>query len=292
MNYDFVAVDIETANIEFWSLCQIGLAFFKNGQIIDTYSSLVNPQTWFDPFNVSIHGITSQMVTNAPKLKEIYLLLNEKLDGEIAVHHTHFDRTAFAQLSAKIHQKPIHCEWFDSSRLARRTWDEVKYGGYGLCDLSRFLGIDHIKPHDALEDAITTGKITLAAIEKSGISFNQWVENSRHNFKLFGASDQELQKVFNAEPNKDGPLFGEVVVFTGALSITRLEASRLAYSLGCDIDSGVTKKTTVLVVGDQDLRQLAGYEKSSKHRKAEDLIRTGQPLRIVGEQDFFAMVGR
>jgi DNA polymerase-3 subunit epsilon len=60
----------------------------------------------------------------------------------------------------------------------------------------------------------------------------------------------------------------------------------MAASIGCDVRDGVAKETTLLVVGDQDLRRLAGYEKSSKHRKAEELIERGQQIRILGERDF------
>jgi len=41
-----------------------------------------------------------------------------------------------------------------------------------------------------------------------------------------------------------------------------------------------------LVVGDEDARLLAGHEKTSKHRKAEELIKNGQPIRILRETDF------
>lgn len=55
-------------------------------------------------------------------------------------------------------------------------------------------------------------------------------------------------------------------------------------------EDGVTKNTTILVVGDQDVRKLAGQEKSSKHRKAEDLIKKGQAIRIIRETDFKELV--
>jgi hypothetical protein len=42
----------------------------------------------------------------------------------------------------------------------------------------------------------------------------------------------------------------------------------------------------MLVVGQQDLRALSGYTKSSKQRKAEDLARQGVGIRILGEDDF------
>jgi len=64
----------------------------------------------------------------------------------------------------------------------------------------------------------------------------------------------------------------------------------LAASIGCEIASGVTKKTTLLVVGDMDIRHLAGHEKSAKHRKAEDLIRQGAPIRVLRESDFRELV--
>jgi DNA polymerase-3 subunit epsilon len=85
-------------------------------------------------------------------------------------------------------------------------------------------------------------------------------------------------------------LFGEIVVFTGALSMPRSEAADRAAAAGCRVDAGVTKETTLLVVGDQDLRRLHGYSKSSKHRKAEQLIAKGQSLRILGESDFRRIV--
>jgi DNA polymerase-3 subunit epsilon len=81
-------------------------------------------------------------------------------------------------------------------------------------------------------------------------------------------------------------LAGEVVVFTGSLAIRRGEAATRAAKLGCDVRNAVTSKTTILVVGQQDLAKLGGYEKSSKQRKAEELISDGAAITILGEDDF------
>jgi DNA polymerase-3 subunit epsilon len=81
-----------------------------------------------------------------------------------------------------------------------------------------------------------------------------------------------------------------VAVFTGALSIPRHQAAELAARAGCNVESSVTKRTTLLIVGDQDLRKLSGHERSSKHRKAEQLIAKGYPIRILGESDFQRLV--
>ena len=71
----------------------------------------------------------------------------------------------------------------------------------------------------------------------------------------------------------------------------RSEAADAASVAGCEVASGVTKRTTLLVVGDQDISKLAGHGKSSKHRKAEELITKGQRIRIIGETDFRHLCG-
>jgi len=72
--------------------------------------------------------------------------------------------------------------------------------------------------------------------------------------------------------------------------MTRREAADLAAEAGCDVVQSVSSSTTLLIVGKQDLSKLAGHKRSSKHRKAEELISQGHPIRIVGEHDFLCMV--
>ena len=59
---DFVAIDVETANADVGSICQVGMAHFVDGQIVDEWSTLVDPEDYFDGMNVSIHGIEPHMV--------------------------------------------------------------------------------------------------------------------------------------------------------------------------------------------------------------------------------------
>ena len=59
--------------------------------------------------------------------------------------------------------------------------------------------------------------------------------------------------------------------------------------MGCDVDNSVTQKTTILVVGTEDISRLSGYEKSSKHRKAESLIQKGLSIKLLSEKDFIEL---
>ena len=46
LNFD--AIDVETANADHSSICQIGIVHVWNGQICDKWVSLVYPEDWFD----------------------------------------------------------------------------------------------------------------------------------------------------------------------------------------------------------------------------------------------------
>jgi DNA polymerase-3 subunit epsilon len=120
---------------------------------------------------------------------------------------------------------------------------------------------------------------------KTGLSIEQWLERVAQPINPSSSTSA------SREANVDGALYGEKLVFTGALSMPRREAADAASNAGCEVEAGVTKHTSILVVGDQDIQRLAGNDKSSKHRKAEELMRKGQAIRIIGESDFQRLLG-
>jgi DNA polymerase-3 subunit epsilon len=167
--------------------------------------------------------------------------------------------------------------------IVRRAWPKFSRSGYGLANVAEELNIQY-KPHDALEDARCAGEIVVQALAISGFTLEQWLE--RVKWPIGATGPLSVAR----EGNPEGPLFGEVLVFTGALSLPRQVAADLASAAGCTVGTSVTTHTTLLVVGDQDISRLAGYEKSSKHRKAEELIKNGQKIRILSESDFQRIV--
>ncbi|MBI3775177.1 MAG: transposase [Gammaproteobacteria bacterium] len=280
----FVVIDVETANPDFASICQVGLAEFRDGKFFGSWETLVNPEDYFDEMNIAVHGIEEHMVRQAPKWSAVHEQLSLWLRNRIVASHTAFDRTALARACSKNGLQPHECRWLDTARVVRRAWPEFSQKGYGLANVTKHFGIK-FQHHDAKEDARAAGEILLHAVEATGLSVEQWLERSEQPISM-------LDSVSIARAaNVDGPLFGEMLVFTGALSMPRREAADAASAAGCEVETGVTKHTTVLVVGDQDIYRLAGHEKSSKHRKAEDLMKKGQQIRIIGESDFQRLLG-
>lgn len=282
----FVAIDVETANADMASICAVGAAVFEHGQLSSEWYSLVDPDDYFDPVNVSIHGIDERMVLGAPAYKDVLVTIEQLLRDATVVTHTHFDRVAMHQAAHRWAIEPPRCTWLDSARVARRTWVECARSGYGLADVCSRIGYE-FQHHNALEDAKAAGHVLLAAMVETGLDLEGVLRRVRQPIDPSSASSGSAVR---RDGNPDGPLFGEVVVFTGALEIPRREAADLAAAVGCEVAQGVTKTTTLLVVGDMDVTRLAGHEKSSKHRKAEELITKGFPIRIIRETDFRELV--
>ncbi len=279
---EFIAIDVETANADMASICQIGIAKYKDGELIDQWSSLIDPEDYFDFINIDIHGISEDDVIEAPTFPEIVDELNRFLSNSISVSHTHFDRVSIERAFAKYSLIPIETTWLDSARVARRTWEECAWSGYGLANVCKIIGYE-FKHHDALEDAKASGQVLIAAINKSGLDTNAWLKKTSQPINPSGLT-------VNRDGNPEGEMYGEILVFTGALEIPRRDAADLAVRIGCTVDPSVTKKTTLLVVGDQDVTKLAGKDKSSKHLKAEQLIAKGFNIRIIKESDFKQLV--
>jgi DNA polymerase III subunit epsilon len=283
----YLALDVETANADYSSICQIGIAGFENGKVIDKWSSLVNPESYFDPFNTSIHGIKESDVKNSPTFDKIYEEIKNRLVENITVHHMPFDRVALNRVCEEYQLPPIKTKWLDSAKITRRTWEHFAYKGYSLKNIADFLEIT-FEHHDALHDAIAAGLIVAQASLLKEMSIDEWfVRIGRPIFQNESGTSHSTS--IKQEGNPEGSLFGENLVFTGALSLPRKEAAVIASRIGCNVLDSVTQKATILVVGTQDSSKLGGYDKSSKHRKAEELIEKGNQIKILSEKDFIKM---
>ena len=219
------------------------------------------------------------------------LLAQQRLDGlwEIAPGRGRKPRYGSDKIAAivdaTLQTKPkAMTHWSCRTMATRRAWTRFARKGYGLANIAAFLDIE-FRHHDAVEDARAAGSVLLRAIGDTGLQIHDWLKRIEQPI-----DPTRLARSLARSGNPDGPLAGEVIAFTGALSMPRREAVAVAASAGCDVESGVTQKITLLVVGDQNLRKLAGHQKSSKHRKAEKLIAAGQQIRILGERDFCELV--
>ena len=169
----FAVVDVETATSDKASICQIGIVQVVDGRCVDRWSSLVNPGVAFNEFNVALHGITDETVRHAPRLPDVLPDVRRRLDDQIVGCHTMFDRNAFSA-ACRLHGEPrVDVRWLDTAAVVRKTWTQFSRRGYKLDNIAEYLGIT-FEHHDALEDAHAAAQVLLRAIEKTGVSVEEW----------------------------------------------------------------------------------------------------------------------
>ena len=66
MATEFTAIDLEAANSDTHSICQIGIARFLDGGLAEEWMSYIDPQANFDRDRIVIHGITPAAVRGWP----------------------------------------------------------------------------------------------------------------------------------------------------------------------------------------------------------------------------------
>ena len=160
-NEEFLALDVETASFRPGSICQIGVARFRLGEIVDSRSWLVRPRYSFNPANIRLHGIGPAAVREAGTWNDIYPELMSFMSGANIVSHTSFDRRSiFAACCSCALPMFSYRYWKDSCSLARSAWPNET--SYSLPRLAQRFGIAY-RPHDAQEDARVAGMLYIKA---------------------------------------------------------------------------------------------------------------------------------
>lgn len=278
---DFVAIDVETANNDIASICQIGIASYSGGQLVSEWSSLINPEGHFGRFNIGIHGIQPQDVKDAPTFAQIYHEVFELLSNKFVVSHTFFDKTAITKSIERYGLKSIENKWIDSVKVARKTWGHIPLAGYGLANVCQFIGFK-FNHHDALEDAKACGAIMSAVLLDTDTKPADWYAPATKT-----KPRKNTKKPKFPPPNPHGALIGHTIAFTGKLSVTRIKAAKMAAGQGCIISKSIQWHTNYLVIGQQSKKAIG---KSSKHMQAEAFNKKGHNIRILTEQEFQNLV--
>jgi DNA polymerase-3 subunit epsilon len=175
---EFIVVDVETANDNPGSICQIGLANFRDGSLSGLWGTLVNPEDSFSATNIAIHGIRPVDVIHAPNWVDIQDELRTRFVDQILASHTYFDFRAITISNERYSVAHIPWKkWVDTCKVARAAWPHLP--SHRLSHLAHAFGIPY-HAHNATEDARCAGQILLLAAQTAGLSVNELLrEDSR-----------------------------------------------------------------------------------------------------------------
>ncbi len=310
------AIDFETAASSRASACAVGVSIPTGDGQARSRSWLIRPPgNHYDPFNISIHGITPEDTQNTPRIHEVWDEVAEFIgDRTLVAHNAAFDmsvlRKSFALRKAPV---PHEYEYLCTYLLARSVWP--KRWSYRLNDIIEDIGLDAAQHHDPAWDsyaALEVGDALARDIEvetlrevaaKRGYSIGrlspdpeEWDPFSISGRRRSGGGTTWKASDFEADPDaldEDHPFYGQRIVITGALpdGTSRHEAYQRVVNIGGEVASAVSKKVNVLVVADLDLDVVGKDGKSGKLRKAIELAEGGAPIELMDASEFLRLLG-
>ncbi|NDK56931.1 exonuclease domain-containing protein [Pontibacter fetidus] len=295
---NFTAVDFETANEKRASICSIGYARVRKGEIIESNSILVKPQELrFSAINVDIHKINDESVASQPEFCDLWPSLEPIFQDEILVaHNADFDISALTQTLDLYNLPHPNFRYICSHKLAQEAFQDLE--DYRLKDIANYFGIE-FEHHNSQADAIVSAMIAISAIpllpksifqlsnkDLTSIISKRASINTQSSFDLVYQDkkiEKNLLKPILDVADKESIFYNQKLVFTGDLkSISRSEAAKIAQRMGADINTAISAKTNIVVVGSN-----AG---PSKMAKIESLISSGKTIRLIYEEEFLTLI--
>ena len=94
----YTVFDVETPNYANDRMSAIGIVVVEDDRIVTTFTSLVNPEARFDPFNIALTGITPEMTADAPTFGQLWPEIRPLMDNAVLVaHNAQFDMAVLSK---------------------------------------------------------------------------------------------------------------------------------------------------------------------------------------------------
>lgn len=282
---NFVAIDFEHATPNKGSVCSIGIVTVENGNITDTYTSLIQPpNNEYFQANSFVHGIYETDTVKSLTFLQVWPEIKCRIDGKTIIAHgaNHTDRHCLEQaMEINNISDPLDIRWIDTQDICNAKLDIISK----VCNIES----DH---HNALSDAIACTKIYLLYLSNN-LPFEKIYDykgkegqDSIASLKAdhIPISGELLFPEFDTVINKDNPFYKKKVVISGLYDRwpDRNDLAAQLKRLGADIDGSVGKYTNILCAG-----RGCG---PAKLKKMQELIDAGKDSRILNEQEIIMLL--
>lgn len=193
-------------------IIQFACVLLKDGEIIHTFETLVNPEKNIPKRIVNLTGISSKAVKKAPYFEEIVPIIYNLLEDAIFVaHNVGFDYR-FLNEQLKNHGfQPFNIPAIDTVELSQIIYPTMD--SFQLEDITAYLGYELVDAHDALADAEATCflfeklfakavSLPLVTLEK----INELADSTTYQTSIF--FKEALSQAYESK----SPLSGELMV--------------------------------------------------------------------------------
>lgn len=170
--FDFVGLDVETANQNWGSICHIGVVRVIDGEITERASWLCRPPErigHFDEANVRCHGIKPEDVAGEASISErIPQLIDFVGELPVVAHNAYFDASAL-RYAARAAGAAIPPFTFGCT-LAQSRAAQLDVANHKLPTVAESLGVHLERHHDAEQDAAACAEVMVGLARRAEYS--------------------------------------------------------------------------------------------------------------------------
>lgn len=157
---DFAAIDFETANNQRSSVCSVGVVVVRNGEIADTFYSLINPEpNYYTYWCSQVHGLTREDTEDAPVFPAVWAQIEPLIEGlPLVAHNRPFDESCLKAVFRVYQMDYPDYDFYCTCIASRKVWPK---GRHTLDVIAARCGYDLTQHHHALADAEACAAIAL-----------------------------------------------------------------------------------------------------------------------------------
>ncbi len=150
---DFAAIDFETANNERSSVCSVGIVIVRNGEIVDSFYSLISPEpNYYNYWCSQVHGLTREDTEDAPVFPEVWKQIEPLIEGlPLVAHNSPFDESCLKAVFRVYQMDYPDYPFYDTLSASRQTLPELE--NHQLHTVAAACGFQLDNHHHALADA-------------------------------------------------------------------------------------------------------------------------------------------
>ena len=194
---EIVCFDIETTGLKVTqeAITEIGAVRLRNGEIVETFQTFVDPERRLTPEIIGLTGITDEMLRGAPKLKDaLTAFLAFAGDAPLAAHNAEFD-ISFIRAGCQKCGIPFEPTYIDTLILAQNLLPGL--GKYKLDIVAEHLQLPQFNHHRASDDAVPVAQMLtkfFPMLEERGVTRLQQINNEMLKLRPLGSKSNRFPK--------------------------------------------------------------------------------------------------